>query len=222
MLELIDITRKFPQRGMVLDGLNLLLAEGEAIAITGPSGSGKSTLLNIIGLLDKADSGSVIFRGNDISSLSPEESARYRRENLGFIFQDHHLLPHLTIYENILLPFLATGRKAELDDVRVKYIDSLLKQTGIESIRNNYPQLVSGGEAQRATIVRALVNRPALLLADEPTGSLDSENAELLGKLLMDVNSTTGTTVIAVTHSENLAAIFPKRVKLLDGKLHKA
>lgn len=218
MLELRNITKSYPQRGSVLEGLNLQLKAGETIAIKGPSGSGKTTLLNIIGLLDKADSGQVFFNKSDITAYSPEEAARYRRNSIGFVFQDHLLLPHLTIIENIYLPLLADKKKSFFDE-RKEWVDSLINETGISHISANYPHEVSGGEAQRATLVRALVNKPFLLLADEPTGSLDSKNGGILGDLISKINSEFNISVLAVTHSDNFAAHFKSVLSLSAGKL---
>lgn len=218
MLELRNISKSYPQRGQVLKGLDLIVKEGETIAIKGPSGSGKTTLLNIIGLLDRADSGQILFKNSDITAYDPEESARYRRESIGFVFQDHLLLPHLTIIENIYLPLLA-GKDRSIFDERKEYVDSLIKETGISNISKSYPHEVSGGEAQRATLVRALVNKPSLLLADEPTGSLDSKNGETLGELIRKVNREFKTSVLAVTHSDNFAAHFESILNLSKGNL---
>jgi len=202
MLKLQNITKSYPQRGVVLSDLNLEVKAGETLAITGPSGSGKTTLLNLIGLLDKADSGTLTFNKQDITNFSSEESALYRRESIGFVFQDHLLLPHLTVLENIYLPLLAGKDSRNKIEISKDYIDELIKNTGISDIRKSYPHEISGGEAQRATLVRALANKPSLLLADEPTGSLDSKNGEILASLLKDINSKYNTAIIAVTHSE--------------------
>ncbi|MBE0674990.1 MAG: ABC transporter ATP-binding protein [Bacteroidales bacterium] len=217
MIELRDISKSFPVRGLVLNSLSFSAAPGSSIAITGPSGSGKTTLLNIIGLLERADAGTISFRGSDISSLSADDAAAYRNKNIGFIFQEHLLLPHLTIRENIWLPFLAGGgRDGEPDQ---EHIARLAERTGITGIMDKYPFQVSGGEAQRAAFVRALANRPALLLADEPTGSLDRKNADMLAQLLAELNSESGSTLIVVTHSERLAAAMEHSYDLIDGKL---
>ena len=219
MLELKNISKSFPGRGTVLDRLSLEIRRGETLAIAGPSGSGKTTLLNIIGLLDSPDNGSVFFNNNNISDYGTEDAAAFRRDNIGFVFQEHHLLSHLTISENIFLPLLA-GKKI-IDEISEaeKRIDNLLKKTGIESIRNKFPWQVSGGEAQRATLVRALVNDPSLLLADEPTGSLYARNSDGLAELLLELNSDTGITVIAVTHSSKLAGKLGRTLYLEEGLL---
>ena len=219
MLAINNISKSFHQRGLVLDNLSLQVKEGDLFAITGPSGSGKTTLMNIIGLLDKPDSGDIIFNGNSILSFSDEMSALYRNRNIGFVFQDHHLLPHLTVKENILLPVLAVKRRQNEFEEKEEHILALMKSIGIHNLAAKYPFQISGGEAQRVTLVRALVNKPSVLLADEPTGSLDSRNAEILGKLLLDVNVEFGVSLILATHSDGLAAKMKYHLKLEDGKL---
>ena len=219
MLELINIVKSYPQRGIVLDSLALELRKGEAVAITGPSGSGKTTLLNMIGLLDIPDSGSIIFNNEEITGLNPDQSAGFRKKNIGFIFQEHLLLPYLTIIENIYLPLIANKKDILELELIEAYVDELLEKTGIIDIKDKLPNQVSGGEAQRATLVRALVNKPVLLLADEPTGSLDSKNAEVLGNLLLEINRDYETTIMAVTHSHNLANKLGRSLQLQDGTL---
>jgi ABC-type lipoprotein export system ATPase subunit len=219
MLSIKSISKSFNQRGLVLDNLNLEVKEGETISVMGPSGSGKTTLLNIIGLLDKPDSGEVIFKGTSIAAFSEEESAGYRNRNLGFVFQEHLLLPYLTIYENISLPLMASAHtRAELDG-KYQFIEELMQSTGICDLKAKYPFHISGGEAQRVALVRALVNKPSILLADEPTGSLDSKNAENLGKLLLDVNRRYGITIFLATHSADLANKMSTKLHLEEGKL---
>jgi lipoprotein-releasing system ATP-binding protein len=219
MLKIDKVSKSFYQRGFVLNDLSLQVKEGDSIAITGPSGSGKTTLMNIIGLLDRPDSGDIIFRGTSILSFSSEESAIYRNRNIGFVFQEHLLLPHLTVKENILLPVLAVKNRTYEFDEKEKHILSLMKSIGIETLADKYPSQISGGEAQRATLVRALVNKPSMLLADEPTGSLDSKNADILGNLLIDINKESGVCLILVTHSDSLAGKMKYQFKLDDGKL---
>ncbi|HSN49914.1 MAG TPA: ABC transporter ATP-binding protein, partial [Bacteroidales bacterium] len=193
--------------------------EGDYISISGPSGSGKTTLLNIIGLLDRPDSGDIVFRGQSILDYDQEKSAYYRNRNIGFVFQDHLLLPYLSIKENILLPLLAS--KTEETEYRKKVDGSLemMERTGISEIAGKYPYQISGGEAQRATLVRALVNKPSLLLADEPTGSLDKKNAVNLGDLLLQMNREYGITLILATHSQELADKMKIQYTLAEGKL---
>ncbi|MCX6259813.1 MAG: ATP-binding cassette domain-containing protein [Bacteroidia bacterium] len=219
MLKINRVSKSFHQRGVVLNDLNLTVNESDSISISGPSGSGKTTLLNIIGLLDRPDSGEVIFRGMSILNYDQEESAAYRNRNIGFVFQDHLLLPYLTIKENILLPLLAS--KTEESEYRQKVDESLkmMERTSISDLADKYPFQISGGEAQRATLVRALVNKPSLLLADEPTGSLDKKNAENLGDLLIRMNMDYGITLILATHSHELAEKMKIQYSLSEGKL---
>lgn len=219
MLTLKNISKSFLQRGVVLKDLDLEVHEGDSVSISGPSGSGKTTLLNIIGLLDRPDNGEAFFRGKPILKYNPDESALYRNKNIGFVFQDHLLLPYLTVMENILLPLLAS--KTSDEDFRRKADEArkMMEKTGITEISGKYPYQISGGEAQRATLVRALVNQPSILLADEPTGSLDRKNAENLGDLLTGMNMEYGITLILATHSQELAVRMKVQYTLSEGKL---
>lgn len=219
MLKLTKISKSFIQRGIVLDNLDLEINEGDTIAVSGPSGSGKTTLLNLMGLLDRPDSGNIMFMDESILGFNPDEEAAYRNRNIGFVFQDHLLLPHLTIIENILLPTLA--RKITSQEIRhaEDYARELMRDVGIEELAGKFPFLVSGGEAQRAALVRALINRPALLIADEPTGSLDADNAGIMGDLLLKMNRSHGISIILATHSASLAERLSKRFYLEKGKL---
>ncbi len=219
MLILNKISKSFLQRGIVLKDLDMTVNEGDSVSIMGPSGSGKTTLLNIIGLLDRPDNGEVIFRGEPVLKYDHDESALYRNRNIGFVFQDHLLLPYLTIMENILLPLLAS--RATEKDHRLKEDEArkMMERTGITDIAGKYPWQISGGEAQRATLVRALVNKPSILLADEPTGSLDRKNSEKLGDLLTGMNKDYGITLILATHSQDLAGRMKIRYSLSEGKL---
>ena len=219
MLRVNKISKSFHQRGIVLSDLDLIVKEGDSVSISGPSGSGKTTLLNIIGLLDRPDSGEIIFRDEQVLEYDQEESAIYRNRNIGFVFQDHLLLPYLTVKENILLPLLAS--KTTDTEYRQKVDNSaeMMKRTGISGIADKYPYQISGGEAQRATLLRALVNEPSILLADEPTGSLDRKNAENLGDLLLLMNSSYGITLILATHSQELADKMRLQYTLSEGKL---
>lgn len=221
MLVLKNITKSFIQRGLVLDKLTLDVAEGDSIAIMGPSGSGKTTLMNIIGLLEKPDSGDIIFRGTDIRGFNDNESAAYRNRNIGFVFQDHLLLPHLTVLENILLPLLATKQSREENKIKEDRVRKLMERTAIADLSAKYPFTISGGEAQRVSLVRALVNNPSILLADEPTGSLDARNADILGELLVEMNKEYGITLILATHSAKLAGKMSRTLLIDDGKLSK-
>ena len=220
MLRLESITKSFIRRGLVLDNLDLIVNEGDSIAVTGPSGSGKTTLMNIIGLLDRPDSGEVLFGDRSVLGFNPDESALYRNKNIGFVFQDHLLLPHLTVRENIYLPLFAHDISIEEYDEKREHGVQLMEKTGITDLADKHPFQISGGEAQRVTLVRSLINKPSLLLADEPTGSLDSKNAGLLGDLLVRLNKETGTALIVATHSVDLASKMRLHLKLKEGKLN--
>lgn len=219
MLEIKNISKSFVQRGLVLDNLCLTVKEGDSIAIMGPSGSGKTTLMNIIGLLDKPDGGEILFKGASVERFSDAESASYRNRNIGFVFQEHLLLPHLTVRDNILLPLLASDDSPAEREAKVRYAEELMEKTGISGLQGKLPSRISGGEAQRAALVRALVNKPSMLLADEPTGSLDSKNAIILANLLVELNRETGITLLLSTHSAELAGKMALRFVIEDGKL---
>lgn len=219
MLRLNNISKSFLQRGVVLNDLHLSVKEGDTVSITGPSGSGKTTLLNIIGLLDRPDAGEVLFRDKQLLSYDQDQAARYRSLNIGFVFQDHLLLPYLTVFENILLPLLASETSDADYSRKTDEARRMMEKTGISGIASKYPYQISGGEAQRATLVRALVNQPSILLADEPTGSLDRRNAEILGDLLTGMNREYGITLILATHSQDLADRMKIRYVLSEGKL---
>ena len=219
MLHVSKVSKSFHQRGVVLNDLSLTVNEGDSVSISGPSGSGKTTLLNIIGLLDRPDSGEVLFKGTPVLNYNHEESAVYRNKNIGFVFQDHLLLPYLTVRENILLPLLASKLPDAEYKKKVDESLNMMERTGITDLADKYPYQISGGEAQRVTLVRALVNKPSLLLADEPTGSLDRNNARNLGDLLLQMNSEYGITLILATHSSELAEKMKIQLVLSEGKL---
>lgn len=219
MLQINRLFKSFPIRGTVLNNLSLTVSQGDSVSVSGPSGTGKTTLLNIIGLLEKPDSGIITFRGKTILDFSPDESANYRNRNIGFVFQEHLLLPYLTVKENILLPLLAGKPDADEYNDRVTWAEALMEKTGISGLSGKYPFSISGGEAQRAALVRALVNKPSLLLADEPTGSLDRKNAENLGEILTEMNGEFGITLILATHSASLADKMKTRFRLEEGAL---
>jgi lipoprotein-releasing system ATP-binding protein len=219
MLSIKNISKSFTQRGLVLDNLSLDVHEGDTIAVMGPSGSGKTTLMNIIGLLDKPDKGVLTFRGTSVENFSEDESAVYRNRNIGFVFQDHLLLPHLTVSENILLPLLAEFHNKEELAAKEERVYVLMKRTGISDLSSKYPSNISGGEAQRVALVRALANDPSIVLADEPTGSLDTKNADILGELLLEMNREFGVTLLLATHSLDLAKKMSRRLRLEEGKL---
>ncbi len=202
----------------VLNGIDLDIQAGESLAIVGPSGCGKSTLLSIIGALLPASSGSVAFEGVDLSSLDADQLAELRNQKIGFVFQDHHLLPQCTALENALLPTLVHPDKTKraASETRAK---ELLEQVGLADRATHRPAQLSGGERQRVAVVRALINEPPLLLADEPTGSLDTEAAAKLGELLRKLNADCGVAVVTVTHSLELAAQMQITYELRGGIL---
>ncbi len=219
MLEITNLTKSYPQRGIVLNKLNLTIKEGDSVSISGPSGSGKTTLLNILGLLDTPDSGDIFFRGKSILVYDNDDAARYRNTNIGFVFQEHLLLPYLTVKENIFLPLIPAGITENERRERENYAAELMSKTGISDLWNKYPSTISGGEAQRVAVVRALINKPVMLLADEPTGSLDRINSENLAEILMKINVDYGTALIVATHSASLAGKMKVRLVLNEGAL---
>ena len=201
----------------VLTDINFQLAAGAAVAIVGPSGSGKSTLLNLLGALDRPTRGTVRLADRDLSQLSEDELAGIRSRQVGFIFQLHHLLPQCTVLENVLVPTLTLPPNP---DSRERAIE-LLKRVGLQQRLAHRPGQLSGGECQRVAVARALINKPQLLLADEPTGSLDHANATSLGKLLLELNRQEGIALVVVTHSLELARQLPRVMELRDGKLQR-
>jgi len=219
MLQLHSITKSYPSGvtpRKVLDNLSLEVNKGDTVAIVGPSGSGKTTLLNIIGTLDKADGGKVLFDGADLEAMNQNQVTAFRNRKIGMVFQLHHLLPQCTLWENVLVPTLPLKTNDEKAELRAEL---LLKRTGIWEQRFQKPAELSGGECQRAAVVRALTNGPSLILADEPTGALDHDNALNLIELLLELNREQGTALVVVTHSLELASKMGKVYKLTDGKL---
>ncbi|MEN8202117.1 MAG: ABC transporter ATP-binding protein [Bacteroidota bacterium] len=202
----------------VLKSLSLQVEEGESIAILGPSGSGKTTLLNLIGGLDYPDKGRVSFRGNEITGYSKEEMDRFRNREIGFVFQFHHLLPQCTLLENVLVPTLVNHTRPERQ-LKLDRAGELLERVGIWDYRHKLPGKLSGGECQRAAVVRAMINAPSLLLADEPTGALDRENVDVLADLLLELNQADGLTLLLVTHSMALAKRMGRIMELKNGRL---
>jgi ABC-type lipoprotein export system ATPase subunit len=202
---------------LILDQLDLHITRGERVAIVGPSGSGKTTLLNIIGTLDKSDSGKIFFDGGEITSYNDRELAKFRSTKIGFIFQLHHLLPQLSLKENILLPALADKslQGNETFDRAKRLIDRL----GLSAVAQQKPAELSGGECQRTAVARALINQPELILADEPTGALDHKSAFNLVNLLLELNIEEGLSLIVVTHSMEVARKMDTIYSLEEGKL---
>ena len=203
---------------IVLKDLDFQMKEGESVAILGPSGSGKTTFLNILGSLDFADSGDVFFRDQNITKMKPRELDNFRNQEIGFIFQLHHLLPQCTLLENVLIPTLAINDHNEKRKKR-EFAEKLLKRVGIWEHRDKLPSKLSGGECQRVAVTRAMINQPSLILADEPTGALDRENAEIIADLLTELNEKDGVSLLLVSHSEELAKKMKKIYRLTDGQL---
>jgi lipoprotein-releasing system ATP-binding protein len=200
----------------VLKDVNLEIDNKDSIAIVGPSGSGKTTFLNLLGSMDTATAGNIVFENKNISQLSENEASEYRNREIGFIFQQHHLLPQLTMMENILLPLLASkGNQADAEKRAIE----LLQIVGIENLKDKMPAYCSVGECQRAAVVRALINKPKLILADEPTGSLDEKKANELVDLLCKINEEENVAIIMVTHSSELAKKMKKVYKLSNKNL---
>ena len=199
----------------VLKGINLSVAEGEVVSIVGASGAGKTTLLQIIGTLEKADKGTVTIGGTDVSRLSGNELARFRNRNIGFVFQFHHLLPEFTALENICMPALIQGRSLKEATPDAMQLLEFLKLT---DRAQHKPSELSGGEQQRVAVARALINRPSVILADEPSGNLDSANAKELHQLFFDLRKQYNQTFIIVTHNEELARMADRKILMKDGQ----
>jgi len=223
LIEIDKINKSYRAGGtgkerIVLNDLSLQVADGEAIAIVGPSGSGKTTLLNMIGTMDRPDAGNIFFRGLDIGLMDNKALEEFRNQEIGFVFQQHHLLPQLSLMENVLLPALPRSSRARREEAAVR-ARSLLERVGLWDMRDQRPGELSGGECQRTAVVRSLINNPALLLADEPTGALDEENAVKLAELLLDFNREDKLALIVVTHSLELAGKMDKSYLLKNGRL---
>ncbi len=200
----------------ILRGVDLELRRGDALAITGPSGAGKSTLLYILGLLDQPTAGTVTLGGEQPLRLDALQQAAFRNRRIGFVFQDHHLLPQCTVLENVLLPTIpATESPSAVEDRARKLLD----RVGLAQRIGHRPAQLSGGERQRVAVCRSLINQPTLLLADEPTGNLDRATADTVGSLLLELNREQQSILICVTHNSELAERFPRRMELKDGKL---
>lgn len=219
LLQVRDVTREYPTPAeplVVLSGVNFTMARGESMAIMGESGSGKSTLLNILGSLDRATAGEVTLEGVNAQSLDPAALADFRNRKVGFVFQDHHLLPQCTVLENVLVPTLVNRGDGAAAEARAK---DLLDRMGLADRMTHRPSEISGGERQRAAIARALINEPLMLLSDEPTGNLDRKTSESIGDLYRELEAERKTIMIIVTHSPDFAALFRRGADLVDGKL---
>ena len=220
VLEVSDLKKIYGSRGntyKAIDGISFSINKREFVGIIGPSGAGKTTLLNIVSTIDKPTSGGIVLKGCELGKLSKNEIARFRRENLGFIFQDFNLLDTLTIRENISLALTIAGAK-------VKIIDKMVVETavmlGISDVLDRFPYQVSGGQKQRAAAARAIINNPALILADEPTGALDSKSSQMLLEALSSLNREQGTTIMMVTHDAFAASFCGRIVFIRDGKIY--
>lgn len=217
MIELKLIDKSYGNQ-KILDKISLNIKKGEFISIVGPSGAGKTTLLNIIGTIedfDKSEKSKFLINSQDITKLNDKNLSKFRNNNIGFVFQFHQLLPELTVEENILLPTMIKGDDKDSSD---KYFIELISILGIDGILNKYPNSISGGERQRAAVARAMINKPSILLADEPTGNLDSKNEEEIISLFKKMNKDLGVTIVLVTHNHNFSKLADKCFTLKDGK----
>ncbi len=217
LLKLENISKSYSKDRVILDQLSLEINAGERVAIVGPSGSGKTTLLNLIGTLDRPDSGKMIFEEQDLSAMNDHQLAQFRNRKIGFVFQLHHLLPQLSLLENVLLPTMTDpALQGKESEDRAK---RLIERVGLSSVVSQKPSELSGGECQRTAVVRALINRPALLLADEPTGALDQKSSGNLTDLLIELNREEGVALVVVTHSMDVAKKMDRIYRLENGKL---
>ena len=225
ILEMQSVSKRYGDQGaaatQVLTDADLALAAGESLAVVGPSGSGKSTLLNIAGALDLPTTGRVLLEDRDLSTLTDRELAEVRNERIGFVFQLHHLLPQCTVWENVLVPTLARPSARDACETETR-AEALLTRVGLADRMSYRPGQLSGGERQRVAVVRALINRPVLLLADEPTGSLDRASAEALVELLIELNRDENVTLVVVTHAMYVAEAMQHVLELRDGTLTEA
>lgn len=218
LLELNDVSKTYNEGDAstaILKGTSLSVASGDSLAIVGPSGCGKSTLLNLIGLLDSPTAGTIEFKGDRLDGFTEEQRAAFRNRSIGFVFQHHHLLPQCTALENVLVPTLVSKDTTQA----AERAEKLLIRVGLKDRIHARPGQLSGGERQRVAVVRALINQPALLLADEPTGSLSHDGAESLATLMLELNAEEGMALIVVTHSLEVAGRMAKVYELVDGKL---
>jgi lipoprotein-releasing system ATP-binding protein len=219
-IEVEDLLKEYPSPAgpiRVLDGISFRLEPGQSLAVIGPSGSGKSTLLSILGALEPPTSGLVRLAGVDPHSLSEADAAAFRSRSVGFVFQDHHLLPQLTLFENVLVPVLPRSDRSS--PAHVERARRLIDRVSLGHRSGHFPAALSGGERQRAALARALVGKPALVLADEPTGNLDRKSAGEVGDLLLELQKEEGIILVLATHSAELASRFSRRAELVGGKL---
>ena len=216
MIEIKDLTKKFGDLE-VLKGVNLTVNRGEVISIIGPSGAGKTTLLQLVGTLDRPTGGTILFNGEDVAKMSSNRLSTFRNRHIGFVFQFHQLLPEFTALENITIPALIAGRKRKEAEEEAM---ELLRIMGLEERAHHKPSELSGGENQRVAVARALINHPDVILADEPSGSLDSKNKEELHKLFFELRDRFGQTFLIVTHDEGLAQITDRTIRMVDGVVH--
>lgn len=215
MLTVKDITKSF-EGLQILRGVSLEVGEAEIVAIVGPSGAGKTTLLQIIGSLERPDGGSVCYDSTDIFAMKPSQLAEFRNRNIGFVFQFHSLLPEFTLLENVALPALIGGESKAAAEARAR---ELINYMGLADRAEHRPAQLSGGERQRAAVARALINNPKVILADEPSGSLDSANRAELHKLFFDLRRDRGQSFVIVTHDDSLAAQADRTIRIVDGKI---
>ena len=215
MIESKDITKSYGDL-KVLKGVNFTINKGEIVSVVGASGAGKTTLLQILGTLDRADGGDIVFENKSTSALSKKDLAQFRNQNIGFVFQFHHLLPEFTAFENVCLPgYIGKRNKKEVE----KRAKELLIQLGLENRIEHKPNELSGGEQQRVSVARALINDPALILADEPSGNLDSTTAKELHQLFFDLRDKFQQTFVIVTHNEDLAKMADRTLVMKDGMI---
>lgn len=215
MIEIQGITKSFGDL-QVLKGIYLIIYKGEVVSVVGPSGAGKTTLLQIMGTLDKADSGSVVINGIEVGRLKEKELAAFRNKQIGFVFQFHQLLPEFTALENVMIPALIGGMSS---DKAMKKAKETLAFLGLAERASHKPAELSGGEKQRVAVARALINDPAVIFADEPSGSLDSKNKEELHQLFFDLREKLGQTFVIVTHDEGLAQLTDRTIHMVDGRI---
>lgn len=215
MIEVQGITKSFGEL-QVLKGIDLIIYKGEVVSIVGPSGAGKTTLLQIMGTLDKADEGTVYINGEDVGKLKEKELSAFRNKQIGFVFQFHQLLPEFTALENVMIPALIQGVSGSEASRRAK---ETLDYLGLSERASHKPAELSGGEKQRVAVARALINRPAVIFADEPSGSLDSRNKEELHQLFFDLREKLGQTFVIVTHDEGLARLTDRTIHMVDGRI---